>query len=96
MITAAPGGIAARCFAHTGVYSVSCIGRGASFERTKIAGCPCDHDHLCHLDSSLLFASVREPAVYPQDLRIDPAAVGSCQEGNYSRDVLGLAQPLQW
>jgi len=43
----------------------------------------------------LLLASVREPAVYPQHLRIDPAALGPRQEGNDPRDVIRLAEPFQ-
>src|SRR5258708_24346376 len=39
--------------------------------------------------------SVRQPAVYPQHLRSDPAALGPCQEGNHPREVLRLAEPFQ-
>src|SRR5438270_6304092 len=48
-------GIVARYFAHTGVYSVPRIGEGASCERTKTAGCPCNHDHLFHWGSPMMF-----------------------------------------
>src|SRR5258708_36328125 len=39
--------------------------------------------------------SVLEPAVYPQHLRIDTAALGPCQDGNKRRQVLRLAEPFQ-
>ncbi len=88
-------GIAARCFAHTGVYNVSRISQSASRQSAETAGRACHHDHLFYWDSPLLLASVRDPAVYPQHLRIDPAALGPCQEGNHPREVLRLAEPFQ-
>src|SRR5258708_12376819 len=38
--------------------------------------------------------SVREPAVYPQHLRIDPAALGPSQAGNHPRELLSLPHPF--
>jgi hypothetical protein len=88
-------GIAARCFAHTGVHRVPRLGQSASCQSAKPAGCARYYDHLFHWGYPLLFASVNEPAVHLQHLRINPAALGPCQEGNHPREVLRLAEPLQ-
>ena len=90
-------GVVARQAAHGGVGGVAGAGERVGDHATEAAGSAGDEDDLFHRSLGHVEllrerAYSNDAAVGAQHLAVNPAAVGSDQEGNHAGDVFRLAK----